>query len=119
MACSGGEVVQKWIWKEKKTKSAKYDKLYFQISCVNLHAFKVRGAKAQRKCSPKGLRNCREKNNFRSSYLKEEGGTQPVGKGMILDWKSCLLVHSFDLHCCIVSCKIIVNLGMLMVFEMF
>ena len=86
---------------------------------MNLHAFKVRGAKAQRKCSPKGLRNCREKKNFRSSYLKEEGGTQPVGKEMILDWKSCLFLHSLDLHCYIVSCKIIVNLGMLMVFEMF
>lgn len=75
VACSGGKMSGSRFGEREEDQFKEWENVDIQISCVTVYAAKVRQAKAQRKCSPKGIRNCRiQEKNFSSSYFKRREG---------------------------------------------
>lgn len=87
MAFLEGQMSRSGSGEKEKTSSAKNENMctYFQISSANPCASRVRRARAQRKCSSKGARNCRIGERIPgTAVLKGGRGQVTGGRG---DWR--------------------------------
>lgn len=70
-----GKISRNRFGEKREDQFKEWENIYIQTFCVNLYTCKVRQAKAQRKCSPKGVRNytiCEK--SFWRGYLKRREG---------------------------------------------